>query len=58
VAEDEIERVPETGAAAGCCRIVLTIFSFFVIIIFFPFSLIYVLKVCPASVHARKNLAV
>ena len=47
--EDEIERVPETGAAAGCCKIVLTLLSGLVIILLFPFSLLYVVKVSPEA---------
>lgn len=43
--DDEIERVPETGVAASCCALVLTIFSVISIIIFFPFSMFCVVKV-------------
>lgn len=43
--QDEIERVPESGVAASCCAVVLSIFSVITIVLFFPFSLIYVIKV-------------
>ena len=58
--EDDLERVPETGVAAGCCTLVLTIISFFSIIILFPFSLLYVIKVCnePLSLsHTHLSLS-
>ena len=42
---DEIERVPESGLATSCCTVVLTLFSFITIILFFPISLFYVIKV-------------
>lgn len=47
--EDEIERVPETGAAAGCCKVLLTLLSGLMIVLLFPFSLIYVIKVSPET---------
>lgn len=43
--EDEIERVTETGMATSCCTVVLTIFSGLTILLLFPFSLLYVIKV-------------
>ena len=44
--EDEIERVPVTGVATSCCTVVLTIISGLTILLLFPFSLLYVIKVC------------
>lgn len=43
--DGEIERVPETGVAASCCALVLTIFSIISIVMLFPLSMLYVIKV-------------
>jgi erythrocyte band 7 integral membrane protein len=45
--DDEIERVSETGVVASCCTVVLTILSGITIVLFFPFSLCYIIKVVP-----------
>lgn len=36
-----------SGAGVGCCAIALTIFSYILVILFFPLSLLFTIKVLP-----------
>ena len=55
--EDDIERVTESGMAASCCTVVLTIFSGLTILLLFPFSLLYVIKVFSKPLYLPISLS-